>query len=76
MLSAVPSLVGLYKGVMLTNLDGRSVKESKQMNEYILVMNGTQEVETWSDLKFGGRSLYNGANDGDVDVFGADIVCR
>ena len=43
--------------------------------EYVLVVDGTEKLETRSKFLLGPISLNDGADDGDVDVFRTDVVC-
>jgi len=76
MLSPWPELVGVYKGVMSTNLSFYQYNALKCCYRHSLVINGSQKVQTRSDLKLRLVSLNDCADNGDVDVFGANVVSR
>jgi len=81
MLSSLPLVVGVYKGVMETNLD-RATSEwqygmkERRRNKNALVMNRAQEIKTWSELELRGARLDDGADNRDVYILGTNIVGR
>jgi hypothetical protein len=72
MLSA-PSEIGVYRGVTEMNL-GTDVSRNIRNNDFILLVDGTEEPETRGDLLLWSICLNNCTNDCNVYVLRADIV--
>jgi hypothetical protein len=74
MLSSWPVVVGMYSGVTETNLIKTKQRNEEKNGNFVLVVNGTKELKTMSNLLLRSVGLYNGANDRNVYVFRAYIV--
>ena len=75
-LSSRPSEVGVYKGETDTNLrsNGQNGTHKKHAVRLLLV-DGAKKAETRSNLLFWSIRFHDGADYGDVDVLGANIMC-
>ena len=76
MLSPSPEEVGVYREETETNLKMRIQYDGDMRRPAgnSLVIDGTKELETRSNLLLGPICLNNGADDGNVNVLGTDIV--